>query len=433
MHVFVLNRNQQPLMPCHPSRARQLLRDGKAAVFCRAPFTIILREREGGETQPTELKLDPGSKTTGIALVVAGQRGRRVIWAAELTHRGERIKHALDQRRAVRRSRRNRKPRYRKPRFLNRTRKADWLPPSLESRVANVETWVARLRHWCPVTWIVLELVKFDTQKLVSPEVSGVEYQQGTLYGYEVREYLLDKWQRRCAYCGAKDVPLQIEPIVPQARGGSDRVSNLTLACESCNQRKGSQTAAEFGYPHIQAQAKQPLQDAAAVNAMRWWLSERLKATGLPIACGSGGRTKYNRTQQEYPKTHWLDAACVGETGSQVRLDPEMPVLTIRATGHGNRQMCRMDRYGFPRTSAKAQKRVRGFQTGDLVRAVVPKGKHQGLHTGRVAVRASGAFRVGTRDGISYRHCIIVQRADGYDYGFGIGLKPLKRGASSQG
>jgi hypothetical protein len=208
-------------------------------------------------------------------------------------------------------------------------------------------------------------------------------------------------------------------------------VSNLTLACESCNQKKGSQTAAEFGHPHIQSQAKQPLKDAAAVNSTRWRLYERLKATGLPIACSSGGRTKFNRTQQDYPKAHWIDAACVGESGEQVRLDPQMPILTIRAMGHGTRQMCRMDKYGFPRTSAKAQKRVRGFQTGDVVQAVVPRGTHQGTHTGRVTVRRSGSFRVEQRDGISHRHCTILHRADGYAYGFGPGLKPLKQGASS--
>jgi 5-methylcytosine-specific restriction endonuclease McrA len=419
-------------MPCHPARARQLLREGKAVVYRRAPFTIILREREGGETQPMELKLDPGSKTTGIALVATGKRGRRVVWAAELHHRGERIRKALADRRAIRRSRRQRKTRYRKPRFLNRTRKAGWLPPSLESRVANVETWVARLRCWCPLTSLALELVRFDTQALQQPEISGVEYQQGTLHGYEVREYLLEKWQRRCAYCGAENLPLQIEHIVPKARGGSDRVSNLTLACESCNQRKGAQTAAEFGHPHIQSQAKQPLKDAAAVNATRWRLYERLKATGLPITCSSGGRTKFNRTQQDYPKAHWIDAACVGETGGQVRLDPDMPVLIIRAMGHGNRQMCGTNRYGFPIRHRTRQKRVRGFQTGDLVRAHVPRGTHQGTHFGRLTVRASGSFRVGQRDGISHRHCTIVQRADGYTYGFGPGLKPLKQGAFSQ-
>lgn len=410
--VFVLDKNKQPLMPCHPARARQLLTQGKAAVFRRYPFTIILKEREGGDTQPIELKLDPGSKTTGIALVANG----RVVWSAELHHRGARIRHALEKRRAVRRSRRNRKTRYRKPRFLNRTRPTGWLPPSLESRVAHVETWVARLRRAVPITALALELVRFDTHQMHTPEVSGVAYQQGTLAGYEVREYLLEKWERTCAYCGATDVPLEIEHIVPKSRGGSNRVSNLTLACHPCNQRKGNQTAAEFGYPHIQAQAKQPLRDAAAVNATRWRLYERLQETGLPLTCSSGGRTKYNRIQQSYPKAHWIDAACVGESGEQVQVHPEMQVLTIRAMGHGSRQMCRMNKYGFPRTGAKGSKRVKGFQTGDIVRAIVPNGKHAGTHVGRVAVRAGGSFRIGETDGISYRHCTCLHRADGYEY-----------------
>jgi hypothetical protein len=119
-----------------------------------------------------------------------------VVWAAELHHRGERIRNALADRRAVRRSRRNRKTRYRKLRFLNRRRPAGWLPPSLESRVANIQTWVARLRRACPITSLALEVVRFDTQALQNPEISGVAYQQGTLHGYEIREYVVRRVTR---------------------------------------------------------------------------------------------------------------------------------------------------------------------------------------------------------------------------------------------
>jgi 5-methylcytosine-specific restriction endonuclease McrA len=120
----------------------------------------------------------------------------------------------------------------------NRRRPDGWLPPSLESRLANVVTWVRRLCRLAPVTAISQELVKFDTQALVNPEIAGVEYQQGTLAGYELREYLLEKWGRRCAYCKATGVPLQVEHIVPKVRDGSNRASNLTLACRNCNQKK---------------------------------------------------------------------------------------------------------------------------------------------------------------------------------------------------
>jgi hypothetical protein len=115
-----------------------------------------------------------------------------VSFAAEIEHRGDKIKAALDSRRAVRRNRRNRQTRYRKARFNNRTRTAGWLPPSLESRIANILTWVNRLQRYCPITAISQELVKFDTQILQNPEISGIEYQQGELAGYELREYLLE-------------------------------------------------------------------------------------------------------------------------------------------------------------------------------------------------------------------------------------------------
>jgi hypothetical protein len=190
-----------------------------------------------------------------------------------------------------------------------------------------------------------------------NPEISGVEYQQGDLMGYEIREYLLEKWGRKCAYCGRTEVPLEVEHILPKSRGGSNRVSNLTLSCHKCNQEKGSRTAAEFGHPEIQAEARQPLKDAAAVNTTRWELWRRLSESGLPVHCGTGGRTKYNRTRFNLPKDHWIDAACVGEMESLPYLPPALTPLTIQAMGHGCRQMCRMDKYGFPRTGAKGTRR----------------------------------------------------------------------------
>jgi len=133
-----------------------------------------------------------------------------VVWAADLCHRGQEISEALSARRGVRRSRRQRHTRYRKPRFANRRNKrAGWLPPSLESRISNIETWARRLMRLCPINAISQELVKFDLQQMENPEISGAEYQQGTLFGYELKEYLLEKWGRKCVYCGKQNVPLQ--------------------------------------------------------------------------------------------------------------------------------------------------------------------------------------------------------------------------------
>jgi 5-methylcytosine-specific restriction endonuclease McrA len=436
MAVFVLDKRHRPLMPCSEKRARLLLARGRAVVVRLHPFTIRLKDRCGGATQPLRIKLDPGSRTTGIAVVReadrinpetgAVTRTAQVLWLAELTHRGQAISAALTERRGFRRRRRTVNLRHRAPRFDNRTRPAGWLAPSLRHRVETAAGWVARLRRLAPLTVVSQELVRFDMQAIENPEIAGVAYQRGTLAGYEVREYLLEKWRRTCAYCGAHDVPLQIEHIQPKSRGGSDRISNLTLACEPCNHAKDNQPVAVFltGKPdllkRIQAQAKAPLKDAAAVNATRWALFAALQATGLPVATGSGGRTKFNRTRLEIPKTHALDAACVGQVDALHGW--QCPTLAVKAAGRGSYQRTRLDRHGFARGYLLRHKRVHGFQTGDRVIARVPGGKKAGVHVGRVAIRATGSFNIqtaaGVVQGISHRHCRLLQRADGYGYSF---------------
>jgi hypothetical protein len=427
-NVFVVDTNNQPLNPVHPARARKWLDQRKAAVYRHYPFTIILKVPIRNPVRTDlRIKLDPGSKTTGIA-VVNDQSGE-VVFAAELSHRGHKIKEHLESRRAIRRARRHRKTRYRKARWYNRRRKEGWLPPSLESRMAHVLTWVKRLSKLCTITKISLELVRFDMQLMENPEISGVEYQQGTLAGYETREYLLQKWGRKCTYCGKENLPLQIEHLIPRVKGGSNRVSNLCLACEKCNLAKGTRSLEEFLkkkpdlLKRVLAQAKAPLKDAAAVNTTRWELFRRLQDLGLLMECGSGGLTKYNRTTRELPKTHWLDAACVGKsTPEKLQMTGLQPLL-ITANGHGCRQMCLMDKYGFPRTGPKEAKFVKGFQTGDLVKAHVTSGKKAGTYVGRVAVRSTGSFNLTTAketvQGISFKYCQTIQRMDGYSYRHG--------------
>lgn len=436
MAVFVLDKRKKPLMPCSEKRARLLLERGRARVHRLVPFTIRLVDRTQEESvlQPLRVKLDPGSQTTGIAVVREVEsvdedtgectRQAHVLWLAELVHRGAQIRDALTARRAFRRRRRSANLRYRAPRFLNRRRPKGWLVPSLRHRVETTLSWVRRLQRLAPLAGVSQELVRFDPQALEHPEISGVEYQQETLAGYEVREYLLEKWGRACAYCGATGVPLQIEHIHPKARGGSNRVSNLTLACAPCNHKKGAQDVRTFlakdpkRLAQLLEHAKRPLHDAAAVNATRWTLFEALKTTGLSVETGSGGRTKFNRTRLGLPKTHALDAACVGAV--EAVLDWDRPVLQIKATGRGSYQRTRLDRFGFPRGYLTRQKRHFGFQTGDYVRAEVPKGKNMGTYVGRVAVRASGSFNLqtgtGVIQGMSHRHCTRLQRADGYGY-----------------
>jgi 5-methylcytosine-specific restriction endonuclease McrA len=420
--VFVLDRHKHPLMPCSEKRARLLLSRRQAVIHRFEPFTIRLKHRstQASQLQPVVLKLDPGSKTTGIALVreevTEAGRFHHALHLAHLEHRGEQVHQSLVQRKGYRRRRRAANLRYRAPRFLNRRRAPGWLPPSFQSRVDNVLHWSQRYQRLAPLRRIEVEEVKFDTQLLQNPSISGREYQRGTLAGWEVRSYLLEKWQRRCAYCASRNVPFELDHIQPRSRGGSSAISNLVLACHACNAAKGDRTAAEFGHPEIAAQARLPLQDVAAVNATRRALVKALRHLGLPIGTWSGGRTCWNRERFGVVKMHALDALCVGalagvEAGS-------LRTLRVSAQGRGRYGRTLVNDSGFPRGYLMRQKRVRGFQTGDLVRAEVPSQlKTRGVHTGRVAVRASGSFRVGKVDGINAKYCRLLQSCDGYSYG----------------
>jgi len=423
--VCVLDQKKRPLMPCTPKRARLLLARGRAVVHRVQPFVIRLKDRcvEDCILQPIALKIDPGSKTTGMALarVEATEEGEvhRALLLCEVQHRGQMVHDKKVTQANARRRRRSANLRHRAPRFDNRKIPQGWLPPSILSRVGNVVTWAHRLIRWSPVTRLEVERVRFDTQLLQNPEIDGVQYQHGELAGWEVRAYLLIKYAYRCAYCGKTDVPFEIDHMQPRSRGGSNRVSNLALTCHECNQAKGNQTASEFGHPEVEVRAKAPLKDAAAVNATRYKLVEALRVFGLPIGIWTGGRTRWNRARFGIEKTHALDALCIGElAGVQARTHK---TLTIMATGRGQHCRTNFTKDGFPSSYLTRKKQAHGFKTGDRVRAVVPAAlKTAGTHVGRVQVRKSGSFDIETRErevaGVNAKYCSLVQRADGYDY-----------------
>lgn len=424
LYAFVLNPDRTPSDMVHPSDARRLLNEGKAAVFKRFPFTLILKEAIA-PTQEYRIKIDPGSKVTGFALLC----GDRVVWAAELTHRGLVIKKRLESRAAIRRNRRSRKTRYRAPRFDNRKRGDKWLPPSLMSRVYNTLTWVHRIQASCNLTAISLEWVKFDMQKMQNPEISGIEYQRGELFGYEVRAYLQEKFRHRCAYCDAPDwqvgVEFNIDHIIPRSKYGSDRVSNLAWCCRTCNEKKGNKMPSEikgkFGdrVQNVVKRAKAPLRDAAAVNATRKILYWRLRDLNLSVEAASGGTTKFNRAKIGVPKAHWIDAACVGRSTPDTLSIAGIKPLLIKATGHGIRQMMQTDKYGFPKGKPRPRsKYFADFRTGDIAIASIPSGKNVGFCVGRVTIRFRNSFAVGKADGIHPKYLTRIHRADGYEYSY---------------
>ena len=397
--VFVLDRRQKPLMPCSEKRARLLLERGRAVFHHRLPFTIGMKDRtaEESEFQPLRLKLDPGSKTTGMAIILDGQSGNQAIFFGQVVHQPG-IKHRLKARAGVGRGRRQRHTRYRPARFYNRRRPKGWLPPSLVARVDQTIHTVNKILR----DTLSVKHVAFDTPKMQDPEIQGVEYQQDALLGYEVREYLQYKWGRPCTYCDATNTQLQAAHIVSPKRGGSDRVSNLTMACPTCNQVKGIHPLEDFlandqgrrkrarqnakiyagkdpvkkqerirwetdRLERINRQRKTPLRDAAAMNATRWRLYDQLKTTGLPVEGGSVRRTKMQRIALHLPKEHYHDALWVGAITPETFAS--VPVRS--AKGRENRQPCRTDKYGFshsPSVSRKTALRVsnrRSRRSGD--------------------------------------------------------------------
>ena len=459
-YVLVVDQHGQPLMPCTSSRAYFLRKSKRARIYGMQPFTIQILDRavDNSILQETELKLDPGSKTTGMALCVkGGLRGWFVAQAIHIEHRSSQIRDALISRGQSRRSRRKRKTRYRAPRFNNRALTprttqgySVWLAPSVVSRIENIVNLVAKFSKYFPIAQIAGELNKFDTQKIHNSEISGVEYQRGTLYGFEVRECLLQKYSYTCVYCQKSafhigkptNIRLEIDHVVPRSKGGSDRVNNLVLACHCCNQNKGNQSLQEFlkRKPAVLKRVQDSLakslslQDAAQMNIMRKELYQVLnKRTGLPVETYMASQTKFNRVQQKYYKDHWVDAACVGESGNQTNISHISHVIVWKAVGRGNRQMCLMDRYGFPRTKAKTMKRYitstgHGFQSGDVVRLKQPSGKYRGTYIGTVSIRATGQFDITTLKGYKitshWKNFKKISQFKGYQ----VKLKDVSRG-----
>jgi 5-methylcytosine-specific restriction endonuclease McrA len=250
--VFVLSKDAHPLMPCHPARARELLTKGRAVVVRQVPFTIRLKDRTlaASEIDGVQLRIDPGSKGTGLALTdekkEVGDQGvvvtvRRGLVALELQHRGDQIHKCMQQRAGYRHRRRSANLRHRAPRSHNRPRRTGWLPPSLRHRVDTTHSQAALLCLYAPGTEVHVERVAFDTHAMSAGRpLTETEYRHGTLAGTEARAFLHARWNSACAYCDATGVPLNIDHLRPRSRGGSDRVSNLVLACVPCNQAKNN-------------------------------------------------------------------------------------------------------------------------------------------------------------------------------------------------
>jgi len=392
MKVYVQNARGQSLDPTTPARARRLITAGRAKVVSRMPFTIRLRNREIGYTTEVTLGVDSGYSKMGFSAV----NQKEELLAGVLVLRND-ISKKLEQKRNYRRNRRSRNIRYRAPRFDNRKREQGWLAPSLHHKKEAHITLIEMLKTLVPVTHTELEVASFDTQQLQNPEISGIEYRQGTLQGYHIREYLLEKWERKCAYCGKTGVPLQVEHIIPRSRGGSDRVSNLTLSCERCNLHKGDRTAAEFGHPEIQRQAKASLKSEAFMNQVRWQLVDELGCTPT-----YGYITKQQRIEVGLAKSHVNDAFIIAGGRQQTRCrsfivtQPRRNNRSIQLNRKGHDRSIRTQRYALQPHDLVSYKgqlcKVKGmFNLGRWVRLKSPTGTIVNTHVKHVNLVTHGS------------------------------------------
>ncbi len=347
--VYVKNKNGNILMPCQSAKARHLLDAGKAKVVKRNPFTIQLFWDCEENIQDITLGIDSGYSNVGFSAVTKKEE----LVSGELKLRKD-VSKKLEERRMYRRSRRN-KLWYRQPRFNNRKRTEGWLSPSIQHKLDTHIRLIKKLKEWLPITKIIIEVANFDTQKMQNPEISGIEYQQGELQGYHIREYLLQKFGRKCVYCSKKDISLEVEHIIPKSKGGSNRVSNLTISCRKCNLKKGAQTAEEFGFPKIQKPAKESLKSTAFMNVVRKRLAQQINAGET-----FGYITKYGRIVNNIDKSHVNDAFVIAEGTEQERCKPYSIIQTRR-----NNRSIQTNRKGH-KPSIKRQRYK--LQPNDLVK-----------------------------------------------------------------
>ena len=403
--VPVIDTNRQPLAPCTPRRARILVKQGKAQGRHRnGIYHLVLNRTVPSQLiQPASITVNPGSTTTGIAVIQdRNDQSRTVLFGLELHHRGKTIKTNMTKRAQHRNSRRARL-RHRKPRFSNRRRKPGWLPPSLKSRLTNTLTWIDRISSLVAIKDIHVETQQFDTQRLANPAIHGREYQQGVLYQTTLRAYVIHREDHRCIYCNRKPERFTLDHVVPRGANGPTTPGNIVAACERCNKAKGNRPVEEYlsrrpkVLARVQTHLKRPMAAAAHLNAIIPRLLTELRRNNWDVAEHDAAQTAANRRLLGIPKSHFTDAAVLGPiTG--VRSAPSH-ILAIRAVGRGQRQRAIVDKYGTPRGKPYRDycrltpqeqartptpghkgraKRVQGISTNDLVEIQHKTGTYRG-------------------------------------------------------
>lgn len=315
MRVFVQNMRGKPLMPCTQRKARILLKEGKAVIKKYTPFTIQLTYATGEAKQNCHIGIDTGAKHIGIAITSED----KVLYKAEIELRQD-VKANLDTRRMYRRSRRNRKTRYRKPRFLNRKKTKNWLPPSIENRIHHTLSWIDKFCKLIPNPVLHIEVGKFDTAKMINPNIQGVDYQHGQTYGfYDERYYVFARDNYTCQACGkSKDKILQTHHIRYRSNGGTDRVDNLISVCTDCHTTENHKKGGIFYQWQEEHKKVKQYKEPLFMNILR----ERIFTHYPEAVITYGAKTTPKRKEMELSKTHRNDAIVISGI-VQIKENPE--------------------------------------------------------------------------------------------------------------
>lgn len=393
--VYVLDINGNPIMPTkRHGHVRRLLRDGKAHVVKRCPFTIQLDYETEGKTQPVSLGIDAGSKTIGLSATTE----KDVLFESEVMLRNDIVNH-LSTRRELRHARRNRKTRHRKPRFDNRRKSKGWLAPSVRNKIDTHLSVIRKAHEILPISKVVVETASFDIQKIKAlssgkDAPQGEDYQQGEQLGFwNVREYVLFRDGHKCQCCKgkSKDPILNVHHIESRKTGGN-APNNLVTLCNTCH--KGYHA----GTVKLPKTIKRGMsfRDVAFMGIMRWALYDELKATYDDVSMTYGYITKNTRIRNDLPKEHRVDARCI--SGNPTAIPPDEYFLQRKVRRH-NRQLHKMTiGKGGKRKNNQAPKYVHGFQLFDKVKC----GKTECFVFAR---RMRGTFRVRSIDGtVAFSH-----------------------------
>ena len=419
--VYVLNKHGCPLMPCSPAKARHLLKDGKAVVKHRTPFTIQLVYGSSGYRQEVVLGVDAGSKTIGLS---ASTRTME-LFAANAFPRND-VVNKLSTRREFRRKRRSRKTRYRQARFLNRvhSKHKGWLAPSVEVKIQEHITSIKRVCGILPISKVVVEAAEFDLQKIKAVQLGekvpeGEDYQKGEMYGeYNVRQYVLKRDNYTCRICGCKDAKFHVHHIETRKTGGN-APDNLITLCENCHEKlhKGAINPDVVGKRKLRS-----TRDAAFMGIMRKTLICRLTyELDIPVAETMGYITKATRTEYlQLAKTHTSDALAIaqGKHGFDIKhlttVELSDRIYVVKPVRHHNRQLHRATilKDGI-RKANQAIKYVFGYRLFDKV-------QFNGQDCFIWARRTSGYFAVKTIDGkvihnsASFKKLKLLEKSSNY-------------------